>query len=136
MRLFHIALLSSVLLPAPALPQTHAPSSFRDSIDAAARSAQIQAPAGRDRDSLTNGAIIGALVGGATIGGVGLYVCEVLREPGNPPCWRVLGVAAVAAGIGAAAGAGIDALISPSAPARPRRMEPAGGITLRWRHSF
>ena len=137
MRLVHIAILSCVLLPAPAAAQGQTPRSFRDSIDAAASSAAVQAPVARDRDSVKNGAIIGAVVGAASLGGFGLFLCEALREPGNPPCWRgALAVAGIGAGIGAAAGAGIDALISQSAPMRPRRMEPAGGISLRGRHSF
>jgi hypothetical protein len=63
------------------------------------------------RDSLKNGAIIGAVIGGVAMGAAGTWVCSMLREPGDPPCWKsVLPVAAIFAGIGAAAGAGIDAL--------------------------
>ena len=65
------------------------------------------------RDSLKNGAIIGAVIGGVAMGAAGTWVCSMLREPGDPPCWKsVLPVAAIFAGIGAAAGAGIDALAS------------------------
>jgi hypothetical protein len=65
----------------------------------------------QSRDSLKNGAIIGAVIGGVVMGAGGSWVCHMLREPGDPPCWKsVLPVAAIFAGIGAAAGAGIDAL--------------------------
>lgn len=65
------------------------------------------------RDSLKNGAIIGAVITGSALAVMGSYVCIMLREPGDPPCWKsVLPVSAIAAGIGAAAGAGIDALAS------------------------
>ena len=69
------------------------------------------APAMQSRDSIKNGAIIGAVIGGAAMGIGGAWVCHMLREPGDPPCWKsVVPVAAIFAGIGAAAGAGIDAL--------------------------
>lgn len=67
------------------------------------------APAG---DSLANGAIIGAFVGAGAAFGFGWTLCNALREPGNPSCWKgSLLIAAVGAGGGALAGAGIDALI-------------------------
>ena len=71
------------------------------------------------RDSLKNGAIIGAVIGGVAMGAAGTWVCSMLREPGDPPCWKsVLPVAAIFAGIGAAAGAGLDALANVGASRR------------------
>jgi len=63
------------------------------------------------RDSLKNGAIIGAVVGGVAMGGFVGWLCHMLKEPGDPSCWKSVGYAgALGAGIGAAGGAGIDAL--------------------------
>jgi hypothetical protein len=71
------------------------------------------APAMQSRDSLKNGAIIGAVIGGVAMGAFGAALCHALKEPGDPSCWRgVLTIGALGAGIGAAGGAGIDALIS------------------------
>jgi NhaP-type Na+/H+ or K+/H+ antiporter len=76
------------------------------------------AAARQSRDSVANGALIGAVIGGVALGLFGGIVCTALREEGNPPCWRgVLVIGAIGAGIGAAAGAGIDALRSPTQPA-------------------
>jgi hypothetical protein len=133
-----------LLLAAPASAQgpIDAPSrsgSLRDSIRAAAASAQAPAT-NRRRDSLANGAVIGAVVGGVTLGVIGGVICNLLHEEGNPPCWRgTLAIGAVGAGIGAAAGVGIDAMISTtslSAPtfgsARPERRV----IVINWRQRF
>jgi hypothetical protein len=76
------------------------------------------------RDSVKNGAIIGAVIGGAGMGIFTTYLCNALQEPGDPSCWRgVLTISALFAGIGAAAGAGIDALIARQTPlpTRPDR---------------
>ena len=63
------------------------------------------------RDSLKNGTIIGAVVGAIALAAPGAFICHMLREPGDPPCWKgVVTVGAIGAGVGAAAGAGIDAL--------------------------
>jgi hypothetical protein len=63
------------------------------------------------RDSLKNGAIIGAIVGAAVMGtGVGM-LCKALQEPTDPSCWGSAGIGALyGAGIGVAAGVGLDAL--------------------------
>jgi hypothetical protein len=81
--------------------------------------AHAPSPPPQSRDSLKNGAIIGAVIGGVAMGAAGTWVCSMLREPGDPPCWKsVLPVAAIFAGIGAAAGAGIDALANVGASRR------------------
>jgi hypothetical protein len=69
------------------------------------------------RDSLKNGAIIGAVIGAAALGGFGAVLCNALQEPGDPSCWRgALTIGALGAGIGAAAGAGIDAMAARNTP--------------------
>ena len=66
----------------------------------------------QSRDSLKNGAIIGAVVGFVALAAPGQWICHMLREPGDPPCWKgSVTVGAIGAGIGAAAGAGIDAMM-------------------------
>lgn len=71
-------------------------------------------PAMRERrDSIKNGAIIGAIVGGIAMGGFVGWLCNALKEPGDPSClggtlvWTGIG-----AGAGALGGAGIDALFA------------------------
>jgi hypothetical protein len=76
-----------------------------------------------DRDSLKNGALIGAIIGGIAMGGFVGWLCNALQEPSDPSCVPPsLLYTGVGAGIGAAAGLGIDALFmrSPVAPA-PRQ---------------
>lgn len=69
------------------------------------------APPQQSRDSLKNGAIIGGVVGGIAMGGFVGWLCHMLKEPGDPSCWKSVGYAgALGAAIGAAGGAGIDAL--------------------------
>jgi hypothetical protein len=76
----------------------------------------------RSDDSLKNGAVIGAVVGGIAMGAFGAYVCYITGEVGDPPCWpAILRIGALGAGLGAAAGAGIDALHARSGPLDPRR---------------
>jgi hypothetical protein len=73
----------------------------------------VETTLARAGDSVRNGAVIGAVLGGLALGGFAGFLCNALHEEGNPPCWKgVLTIAAVGAGIGAAAGAGIDALMS------------------------
>ena len=64
-----------------------------------------------DKDSLKNGALIGAIAL-ATVAAVGLgTICHVLHEPGDPPCWKgVLPWTVAGAGVGVLAGAGVDAM--------------------------
>jgi len=80
-------------------------------------------PAMRERrDSVKNGALIGAVIGGIALGGFVGWLCNALQEPSDPSCvGPSLLYAGVGAGIGAAAGAGIDALASASAPTGLRR---------------
>jgi hypothetical protein len=65
------------------------------------------------RDSLKNGAVIGAVVGAAVMAtGVGL-LCKALQEPTDPTCWGSVGIGALyGGGIGVAAGVGLDALFA------------------------
>jgi hypothetical protein len=89
-----------------------------------------------DRDSLKNGALIGAIIGGIAMGGFVGWLCNALQEPGNPSClggtliWTGIG-----AGAGAAAGAGIDALFMRSAqvPAVQSRSGPRFGASVSFR---
>jgi hypothetical protein len=65
------------------------------------------------RDSVGNGAIIGAIIGAAAMGGFVMFLCNALKEPGDPPCWKSSGLAiGIGAGAGALGGAGIDALFA------------------------
>jgi hypothetical protein len=66
----------------------------------------------RRRDSLKNGAIIGAIVGAAALGTFGGFLCNALQEPGTPSCLGdTLRIAAVGAAIGLGAGLAIDAAL-------------------------
>jgi hypothetical protein len=95
---------------------------------AAATTVQNQQPR---RDSLKNGAIIGAVVGALALALPGGFICHALHEEGNPPCWRgTLMVGAIGAGIGAAAGAGIDAALSRTSQF-PIRSSPATDASRR-----
>jgi hypothetical protein len=89
-------------------------------------------------DSLKNGIIIGAVVGAGLAVLAGNYLCEVFDEGTDAPCWgSILQITALGAGIGAAAGAGIDALaarrtpvpLNPNDRSTPR---PRGVIRLRF----
>ena len=84
----------------------------------------IEQPAPRDqKDSLLNGTFIGAVVGAAVMGVGVTYLCNALKEPGDPPCWKSSGLAiAIGAGAGALGGAGIDALLT-TTPRYSRRAE-------------
>lgn len=65
------------------------------------------------RDSVKNGAVIGAVIGAIALGGFVGWLCNALQEPGNPSCVPgTLVYTGIGAGIGAAAGAGIDALLA------------------------
>jgi hypothetical protein len=97
----------------------------------------LQSPTTSERrDSLKNGALIGAAIGAGTLGGFGLFICQVLKEPGDPSCWPgTLAIAGIGAGIGAAAGAGIDALID-RRPMVPRSSPPGHQLSFSLRHRF
>ena len=69
------------------------------------------APPAQSRDSIANGTLIGAAIGAVAMGAFAGWLCHMLQEPGEPTCWRSVGIGGLyGAGIGAAAGAGIDAL--------------------------
>ena len=89
------------------------------------------APAPQQRDSILNGTIIGAVIGAAVLGSIGTTFCVLLKEPGEPSCWRSFAqTGALGAVIGAGAGAGIDALrarpqrllLQPAAPGVPKSL--------------
>jgi hypothetical protein len=64
-------------------------------------------------DSLKNGTAVGAILGGAGAFAFGMWLCNNLKEEGDPPCWKgslVLGAAG--AGGGALLGAGVDAALT------------------------
>ena len=79
----------------------------------------------RSRDSLWNGIVVGAIIGGASAAVFGGWLCHMLREPSDPPCWQwALRTGAFGAGVGAAAGAGVDALRSQGMPIVLIRLRP------------
>lgn len=62
------------------------------------------------RDSLKNGAVIGAVIGAVALGAFGAILCNALQEPGDPGCLPdTLRIAALGAAIGAGAGLAVDA---------------------------
>ena len=72
---------------------------------------EAPAPALQQSDSILNGTVIGAVIGAAVLGSIGTTFCVLLKEPGEPSCWRSFAqTGALGAVIGAGAGAGIDAL--------------------------
>lgn len=99
---------------------------------------KAEQPAMRERrDSVKNGALIGAVIGGIAFGGFVAWLCNQLQEPSDPSCvGPSLLYTGVGAGIGAGAGAGIDALMSASAPSALRRdNRPGSWIRLTvWPH--
>ena len=90
-----------------------------------------------DRDSVWNGALIGAIVGAAIFGGFVTFLCNALQEPSDPSCLgsSLMGIG-IGAGAGALGGAGIDALMSRSPVAPTPRQTPgtAFGARLSIRH--
>ena len=93
---------------------TAAPPRLVISDKAVADALAAEQPSMRERrDSVGNGAIIGAIVGAAAMGGFVMFLCNALKEPGDPPCWKSSGLAiGIGAGAGALGGAGIDALFA------------------------
>jgi hypothetical protein len=119
-----------VLSPIGASAQHHrseVPSRLIISERAVADALAAEQPAMRERrDSVKNGTLIGAVIGGIALGGFVGWLCKALQEPGDPSCLGPsLLYTGVGAGIGAAGGAGIDALFSVSVPSGPRR-----GVTI------
>lgn len=88
------------------------------------RAGTAQSPQARSsRDSLKNGAIIGAVVGAAALGTLAAVICGVEHEPGTRGCASdTVRFAAIGAGIGIGAGVAVDAALT-------RR----GGVLLRIR---
>jgi hypothetical protein len=74
-----------------------------------------------DRDSLKNGALIGAIAGAAIFGGFVTLLCNALQEPSDPSCLgsSLMGIG-IGAGAGALGGAGIDALMYRGGPPAPK----------------
>lgn len=67
----------------------------------------------QSRDSVKNGAVIGAVIGAIALGGFVGWLCNMLQEPSDPSCLpQSLLYTGVGAGIGAAAGAGVDAMFA------------------------
>jgi hypothetical protein len=72
-------------------------------------------------DSLTNGTLIGAIVGAVALGTVGAVICKAFQEPSDPSCTGdSLRIAAIGAGIGAGVGIAVDAARSQHGGVRVR----------------
>lgn len=81
---------------------------------------------GSSRDTLTDGAIIGAVVGAAGLGALGAFICHLYQEEGGASCWPdTLRGAAIGAAIGTGAGVAVDAALTRDA-----------GVTVRIRVRF
>ena len=107
-----VAVGTLLFTPAAANADPTRPRPLASAIAALAAASQPPPRSTRSRDSLKNGAIIGAVVGAAALGGFGLFLCHALDDTGDPNCFPgVLAIAAVGAGIGVGAGVGIDALL-------------------------
>lgn len=73
------------------------------------------------RDTLKNGAIIGAVAGAVGLGALGALICHLYREEGGASCLPdTLRVAAIGAGVGLGAGVVVDAALSRNAGVRVR----------------
>ena len=97
---------------------TGAPPRLIISEKAVAAALAAEQPAMREsRDSVKNGALIGAVIGGIALGGFVGWLCNMLQEPSDPSCLPpAMLYTGIGAGIGAAGGAGIDLLFSRSGP--------------------
>jgi hypothetical protein len=121
-----ITVVCLVFSPLAASAQHHsatvAPPRLIISEEAVADALAAEQPSMReDRDSLKNGALLGAIIGGLALGGFVGWLCNMLQEPSDPSCVPPsLLYTGVGAGIGAAAGAGIDALFLRPGFAPPR----------------
>src|SRR5688572_24518687 len=117
-----IVMLSVVFSPIAASAQHHitsaAPPRLIISEKAVADALAMEQPVMRERrDSVKNGAVIGAIIGAIALGGFVGWLCNTLQEPSDPSCVPgTLLYTGIGAGIGAAGGAGIDALFMRSAP--------------------
>jgi hypothetical protein len=71
---------------------------------------------GSSRDTLKNGAIIGAVVGAVALGAVGALICNLYQAEGDASCLPdTLRVAAIGAAIGTGAGVAVDAALTRNA---------------------
>src|SRR5688572_13259115 len=122
-----------VFLPAAASAQQNnsmkAPPRLIISDKAVADALAAEQPRRRDdRDSVWNGALIGAIVGAAIFGGYVTFLCNALQEPSDPSCLgsSLMGIG-IGAGAGALGGAGIDALMYRGGPPPPKIGLPSEG---------
>jgi hypothetical protein len=71
---------------------------------------------GSSRDTLKNGAIIGAIVGAVGLGAFGAFICHLYQEEGGASCLPdALRGAAIGAAIGTGAGVAVDAALTRNA---------------------
>jgi hypothetical protein len=85
-----------------------------------------RAQPGSSRDTLTNGALIGALIGAVGFGAFGAFICHLHQEEGGASCLRdTMRVGAIGAAIGMGAGVAVDAALTSNA-----------GVTVRIRVDF
>jgi hypothetical protein len=71
---------------------------------------------GSSRDTLKNGAILGAVVGAVGLGAFGAFICRLHQEEGGASCLAdSVRVAAIGAAIGIGAGVAVDAALSRNA---------------------
>jgi hypothetical protein len=78
------------------------------------------------RDTLENGAIIGAVAGAVALGAFGAFYCHLYQEEGGPSCLSdTLRATAIGAANGTGAGLAVDAALTRHA-----------GVTLRIRIKF
>ena len=76
---------------------------------------------GSSRDSLKNGAVIGAIAGAVGLGALGGLICHLYQAEGDASCWSdTLRVAAIGAAIGVGAGITVDAALTRHAGAAVR----------------
>lgn len=105
------AALLAALSASPALLESPLEHSVRSCVSVTAAPATQSTPA--HRDSLRNGAIIGAVAGGLSgvvLGTVGCATTAGLGDPDSSCTGGVLLVGAIGAGLGAVIGLGIDAM--------------------------
>lgn len=111
-------------------PQPATPSTFvwprivdvqrRSSVEEPVGIAQ-PAQRGSSRDTLKNGAVIGAVVGAVGLGALGAFICNLYQEEGGASCLPdALRGAAIGAAIGTGAGVAVDAAFTRH-----------GGVTVR-----
>jgi hypothetical protein len=124
---------SPIVASAQQNSSTVAPPRLIISERAVADALAVEQPSIRDdRDSLKNGALIGAIIGGIAFGGFVGWLCNALQEPSDPSCLPPsLLYTGVGAGIGAAAGIGIDALFARPSGAPASRQAPGAGFGVR-----